>query len=394
MNKWVYDIETYPNFFSFAIEREDGFNPKLFEISDRKNETEGLMKALRYLASNNQYMVGFNNVGFDYVVIDYIIQKSKKALKQKVPLELTAFELYKVAQEIIESNDRFGKTIWNPDIKQIDLYKIHHFDNVARSTSLKVLEFNMRSENIEDLPYPPGTYLTEDEMEVTATYNRHDVSETRKFLAHTQKAIEFREQLSKTMGIDTTNFNDTKIGKEFFIRQLEKNVPGICYTRKGNRNVPNQTERPVINVGDILFDYYEFHRPEFNAVLNWFKELKIYETKGVLTDIEEHNLGGLVEYAPMKTKRQKFIYGEPSEEKRKEFLDKRPKGWIEAVPLKTGKLSWWKYWRVAEKLAVRVNGLDYVFGTGGLHASVDTYAEDSDEDVVIMDADVSNLAVA
>ena len=38
-------------------------------------------------------------------------------------------------------------------VDQLDLFLIHHFDNRARSTSLKVLEFNMRADNISDLPF-------------------------------------------------------------------------------------------------------------------------------------------------------------------------------------------------------------------------------------------------
>ena len=48
------------------------------------------------------------------------------------------------------------------------LYEVitHHFDNKARATSLKVLEFNMRSDSIEDLPFKVGATLTRDQVDV------------------------------------------------------------------------------------------------------------------------------------------------------------------------------------------------------------------------------------
>ena len=78
-------------------------------------------------------------------------------------------KIYKWAQEQIESmRGEFANTVKQKiDIfPQIDLFKIHHFDNKAKSTSLKMLEFNMKSHNIEDLPFPVGHALTEAEMDV------------------------------------------------------------------------------------------------------------------------------------------------------------------------------------------------------------------------------------
>ena len=69
--------------------------------------------------------------------------------------------LYEKAMSIIKSDDRFAGIIYPSDrhVPQVDLYKIHHFDNKARTTSLKALEFNMRMDNISDLPFPsaPGS---------------------------------------------------------------------------------------------------------------------------------------------------------------------------------------------------------------------------------------------
>ena len=83
---------------------------------------------------------------------------------------------------LVKPSDRF--------VTQIDLFKIHHFDNKARATSLKVLEFNMRSDSIEDLPFRVGTVLTREQVEVLKKYNQHDVSMTKAFYhKHGGKAV-------------------------------------------------------------------------------------------------------------------------------------------------------------------------------------------------------------
>lgn len=393
---WPYDVETYPNCFTFTICRGDGKFLKTFEISDRKNETTELLNCFRYLIENDYYMVGFNNIGFDYPVIHEIIQRAIKAKKTNIPLNISAKEIYNIAQNQIESfrGEGFGNTVKEKDvvIKQVDLYKIHHFDNKARSTSLKMLEFNMRSDNIEDLPFPVGKTLTNDEMDTLVFYNKHDVKETTKFFIETVDAIRFRKELSEKLGKDFTNANDTKIGKDYFIMKLEQSMPGSCYKQNGYRREVQQSKRDYIDIKDCLFDYYDFKRSEFIAIYNWFKDQRITETKGVFTDIQEHKLGEVAKYAELTKKNQKY-FKKPSQEAINSFLQEKPSGWIEERPLKTGKnkFSYWKCWNVADTLNVVVDGFRFDFGTGGIHGSIDSSIVKENDEYEIVDADVTSM---
>jgi hypothetical protein len=156
MIDYVYDIETYPNFFSIGAINPASDDRWTFEISDRADESAQLLNWLQMLQRTAGRMVGFNNIGFDYPVIHRFMSGG-----------YTVQELYAKAQAVIDCDDRFAHTICASDqlIPQLDLYKIHHFDNMARATSLKMLEFNMRRQRIEDLPYKPGTYLTSEQMD-------------------------------------------------------------------------------------------------------------------------------------------------------------------------------------------------------------------------------------
>ena len=151
-NDWVYDTEEFPNVFTIAFEHAEAPFTLMFEISDWRNDSREIIEFLQYLKDTNARMVGFNNLGFDYPVLHTLIRMGHS----------DANTLYQKAQAIINSQDE-GEGKWahqvNPSdrfVSQIDLYKIHHFDNKARATSLKVLEFNMRSDNIEDLPFKVG----------------------------------------------------------------------------------------------------------------------------------------------------------------------------------------------------------------------------------------------
>lgn len=393
---WIYDIETYPNCFTFCAVYGNGSSMRVFEISDRKDESDLLLDFFRKLKKHNHRLVGFNNLGFDYPVIHFILEKAKKAKSKGKPLVVTSSEIYDVAMDIIktQSDDKFGKSIKTADVivPQVDLYKIHHFDNKAKATSLKMLEFNMLSENIEDLPFPVGTHLTSDQIDVLIQYNKHDVNETLKFYYHSLEAIRFREGLSIKYGFDCTNFNDTKIGKEYFIRRLEKEVPGSCYTKGKYGRKINQTKRERIRLRDVILPYIQFERPECNALLTWFKSQVITETKGVFSDLRECDIGDVAKYTQLTRKRKK-LKEQPSEQEINDIMLDNPKAWIEEVALKSGKnkKSYWLNWNVVETMNIVMGGLRIDFGTGGLHASVENSIIESDNDYMIIDVDVSSM---
>jgi hypothetical protein len=192
-----------------------------------------------------------------------------------------------------------------------------------------MIEFNMKADNICDLPYPPGTVLEDNEMDELIKYNMHDVDNTLRFYLLSIPLITFREELTKKYKRSFINHNDTKIGKDYFIMQLEKAMPESCYKKNkdGTRSI-NQTKRTSIAIEECLFNYYDFKRPEFLAVVDWFKQQHITETKGVFSDIEEHMLGSVSAYAETIEKRKKFKE-EPTVEDVIDFNLEHPLGWVQ-----------------------------------------------------------------
>ncbi len=405
----VFDIETFPNCYTFAACDVDGKNGVVFEISGRRNHSQKLIQYLRDMKKKRKRLVGFNNIGFDYPVLHYILEKAIEAKKNGLDFSIDAFSIYRKAMSVINAGDEEKWAITIPEnkmhVKQIDLYKIHHFDIHARATSLKMLEFNMKSDNIEDLPFPPGTYLTSEQMDILIKYNCHDVRETLRFYNHSVGMIEFRESLTVKYGINFLNANDTKIGKDYFIHQLELQNPGCCYNTSGKGKKIRQTIRNSIAINDVIFPYVKFDRPEFNAVLDWFRKQVITETKGVFTDILEKDLGELAKYAQLTVKKKKLA-GKPTDAEIAAMKQDNPLCWIEEVELKAKnpkkdgggfKKAYWLCWNVADCLNVVVDGLRYDFGTGGLHGCFPAGIYESDDEYVYEDRDVKsyypNLAI-
>lgn len=397
-NDYIYDIETYPNICTFAFKYADGTGARVFEISDRVNETSEFLDFLRLLKSKDSRMVGFNNLGFDYVIIHWILEKAIRAKRSNKNLKLKAKQIYEYAQKVITSkNDGgYGISVREHDvmIPQLDLFKLNHFDNKAKMTSLKLLEFNMRSKNIEDLPYPIGMELNDEEKDVLIKYNFNDVDETLAFYGHCYDSIAFRQDLTAKYGFDCTNLNDTKIGEKFFMQRIEMVNPYAFYEPDGNGGRKmRQTKRSGIAIKDCIFPYIRFQKPEFEAIKQWMASQVITETAGVFSDLEEHILGEeLAKYAEMITKRAIFKNelkvngkGVPQNDwnlddveqvellskTKDDFLKLHPKAWFEESQItKTqNRVKLTAFYRMAETLNVVIDGFRYDFGVGGIHGS-------------------------
>ena len=421
---YIFDIETYKDLFSFSVVRADGEFKSTFQCSKFKNEIDRIYSCLNYLNNNSYYLVGFNSNQFDYPILHEILKKRDRLPKSGSSIANKVFDL---AQKQIESfrGEGFGNTIKYEDqyVKQIDLFKVHHFDNRAKMTSLKMIEFNLRMSNLKDLPYEIESTLTEEMIAEILQYNEHDVEATRLFFIESMSQVQFRLDLTEKYGKSFLNHNDGKIGKDYFQMELENRKVKLREFKNG-REVVKQTKRDKIVIGDCLFDYYNFIRPECNAIKDWFSKQVITETKGVFSNIEEHLLFGVAKYAELTVKRKKFK-GKPSNIELSVFKEEHPLGWIEEEELKATeyafdsegnhimeypldednspdltkkmkkkripKKSYWGCWKVAETLNILLDGLRVDFGVGGIHASLSEKVVKQTKKYIIRDADVSSM---
>jgi hypothetical protein len=270
---YIYDVECYPNFFSCAFKHPSTGKRWMFEISIWKNDGVNLYQFLITLNSINANLVGFNNFNYDSPMIHFVIHNLGRVNHQG---------LYDLSSAYFaQPYNAFNKFIVWPNeqiVKQIDLMKIHHFDRKNAMIGLKMIEFNMGSKNIRDLPIKPNTVLTRAEADDVLTYNHHDVDETEKLYFETVSKIEFRQTLSDKYERDFSNHNDTKIGKDYFTMELEK--AGIQTKQNGS---VIQSRRDYVVCSEIILPYINFEHPELNKIKNFF-------TQSTVNQKDEHGL--------------------------------------------------------------------------------------------------------
>lgn len=302
---WIYDLETFPGIFTATFLDRDSDDKRVFVLSNNRDDINNLFS---FLKDDVRGLIGFNCINFDAQVLEYIYRNPK----------CSAIDIRNYAEYITSSNDlKLDVPEWRLRIPHLDLYRIHHFDNKNKRTSLKWCEFMMDMDNIEDLPSDGEGSNWEEQV---LSYNFNDVLATKKLYERTIPMIKLRMELNKLYGINVDNASDSKIGSELLFK---------LYCSKTHRYPSDvrsgRTYRKNIRIKDIIFPYINFKSDEFKYLLNDLKSKEINSTKGEL-DYE--------------------------------------------IPYK---------------------GFNFIYGSGGIHGSLSNKVVESNDEYVIIDADVSSL---
>jgi len=274
MKMLIYDIETMQELFLVCV-----YNPETgvmhdFQVSRDINQLDGF---IRFTEQHNAYYwVGYNNLRFDSQVIEWIIRNHDN-WHELTALEVAAKIAQKAADVIHDADyDVFPeyREEWLT-LKQIDLFKVNHYDNKNRRVSLKRLEFEMDLENIEEMPiHHKKIDMTKDDIDVTINYCHNDVMATYQFYKVTtgdtdhplykgNNQIELRQDIEEEFGIPCLNYSDSKIGDEM-IKKFYCQEKGIQYS-----DLPKKGFfRKEVKVRHCIADYIKFQTPELQEFLN------------------------------------------------------------------------------------------------------------------------------
>lgn len=288
----IYDIETLSNLFTYT-----GYDCKTkewtqFVICNWRNDLKSLVDRLLFLKNNRYFQVGFNNEDFDYPVIHHILNHYKEYLY--LSGQEVAQRLYNKAQELIGNNDeKKYNTIAdkNKFIPQLDLYKIWHYNNNARRTSLKDLEVCMNMPNVEEMPIDHRNWCKKGDEECVLSYNKNDVEATYLFFKTTlgltdyslyrnKNKLQLRHQLSTQFNLPCLNYPDVKIGEELILSLYCKKTGKSLYNLKKSGG----TSRSSINLADCIPPWANFKSKEFNDLKRKFQNTVITSSKGEFSE--------------------------------------------------------------------------------------------------------------
>ena len=278
---WVMDYETMSNFFCGVFTHYKTKETKIFVIHTLRNDFEEFAKFLKQNIENRERHISFNGLAFDAQITEYFLQAENEW--RKLPPARVANEIYQKAQLVI---DKSNKRDWldfyeaKMQIPQIDLFKLNHWDNPAKRSSLKWIQFSMDWHNLQDMPIHHSTPIhTQEEVDQIIGYCINDVDSTKAILNLSKGQINIRNKLTQEYKIGLFSASEPRISKELFLHFLAER------TGKKKKEIKySRTNRKEILGKDLILPYIKFTTPEFQGLYNVFSDIVIdpLKIKGAL----------------------------------------------------------------------------------------------------------------
>jgi hypothetical protein len=299
MNHWVMDYETLKSCFVAVFSHYSSDVSRVFIISKFRNDIDDFVHFLEDNVQHKERHISFNGIGFDSQITQYVLlnQDTLRAMDG----ETICKKIHEKAQDVISRKDKGEFAEYSEKelaVKQIDLFKMNHWDNKAKLSSLKWIQVSMDWHNVQDMPLPHDHMIQSvQEQNEIVRYCINDVLSTKKIMKLSVEQIRLRKTLTDTYNINLYSASETRIAKELFLHFLELKTGIRKYDLKKLR-----TYRGLITVRDILLSSIQFITPKFQQLHENFKQLVLNpnETKnsfqysinyrGVQTDF---GLGGL-----------------------------------------------------------------------------------------------------
>tara|TARA_R110000868_G_scaffold36248_1_gene128739 strand:- start:7150 stop:9048 length:1899 start_codon:yes stop_codon:yes gene_type:complete len=275
---WVMDYETLSNCFIAVFESVKSEEQEIFVCHKSKNDILELVTFLERNIALNEWHVSFNGLSFDSQITEHILRNKEQLLE--VDGDTIARFIYDIAQSVIQRQNEGEFSEFSPrdlQIHQVDVFKLNHWDNPAKRSSLKWIQFSMDWKNIIDMPIHHSAEIKADQIDSIIKYCINDVKSTKQIMLLSKDQIALRKTLTEEYNIDLFSASEPRISKELFLHFLSKETGIKKWELRQMR-----THRPKIIFEDIILPYIKFETATFQKLLSKFKEVVLFpnETKG------------------------------------------------------------------------------------------------------------------
>lgn len=273
------DYETLKNCFVAVFEHYKTTEKKIFVVHALRNDFAEFVSFLIQNIQEEERHISYNGLGFDAQITEYILADWEDWIK--LTSEEIANEIYLKAQYVInQSSNKDWLDFYegNMQIPQLDVFKLNHWDNPAKRSSLKWIQFSMDWHNLQDMPIHHSTEITtQEELDMIIHYCINDVQSTKKILYKSKKQIALRKDLTKEYKLNLYSASEPRISKELFLHFLSK-ATGL----RKNEIKYSRTKRNEIVLKNIILPYIKFTHPELQKLLEDFNKIIVdpENTKG------------------------------------------------------------------------------------------------------------------
>lgn len=255
---FVFDVETYINFFFVAFKSLDNGKFVTFELSPDHsfNHTKLLWMLWRFC------IVGFNSRNYDLPMIELAARGASCA------------KLKEASDYIIKSGPNYGTEKVTPFAFEkkygVKIGRYNHVDLIEVAPlqgSLKLYAGRLHCERMQDLPFPEDRVLTREDAEIVRPYCCNDLANTELLFNELAPELKLRAEMSEEYGVELRSKSDAQVAEAVINKELEK-VLGY-YPKK-----PTLTDDGPLyyNVPDFVF----FKTPQLQAMLETIRKAAFY----------------------------------------------------------------------------------------------------------------------
>lgn len=278
----VFDIEVFRNIFHCTVKDTETGILKLFEISDRKNQIEDLVKYFKQFENekgswNNSYttdyqfdtkviFAGYNNLHYDNAVINYIIDYFN--ILVNLPAYKVCSSIFNLSKEITTSGDNIEKwKRWKYQqwFESFDILTMLYSSKLR--VGLKEMQVTMQYSNVQEFKYDWDIPLKQDLFDEMIQYNINDVESTASLLNICKKDIDLRIAIEDEYGVRVLSKDGVNIGMKIITQKyLEK-------TGKTWNDIKDlRSPMDMIPLKDVILPIVKFKDKQLSKILEEMKE--------------------------------------------------------------------------------------------------------------------------
>lgn len=302
MQRIVYNIETYINFFSVSVEDFNSTDTLYFEISERRNDFKEIVKFFNSL----EFVIGFNNNGYDNILINYLLKNYNRlstsptiAINHELKdlNDLLSEDSNRERQGLNKINwDRYKKYLYNFPAKSIDIFLFWSKKlRISKKLSLNTLACTINYPLIQEQPIDVNKELTLKEFDIIGEHGSRNTNITRQLARLLVGEINLRLAAYKKYGFNCFSWDGVKLGYNILIHRYCKKTGLNEKEVKELRTTPTS-----VKLKDIIFDTVKFKPNEnikpyiyvlkkkqyqrytsFYALLEYLKTLEVTGTKEI-----------------------------------------------------------------------------------------------------------------
>lgn len=258
MERYVFDVELYINYFEVGFKEFGTDHFLFFELSEYHNDIDKLKRFL----SKEHILISFNGIHYDNLILTKILEY------QNEDVLMFLRKVKELSDNIISDNyEQIKYYKYNKGFKSLDVDLYLYWSKMLRLSkklSLKGLMVQLNMPLIQELPYKPDDVLTRQQMSKVKQYNINDLDGTEQLCKRLESDIKLRFSINQERGFNCFSWDAIKLASEELLKSY---CDTTQHDVKEIRNLKfNKSE---INIKDLLSDiHFNFKTETFKNLLN------------------------------------------------------------------------------------------------------------------------------